>query len=101
METRTRAGVVTLGILSLIILSTLTLALAAPETEGSANHVIYEYGEDVGPDAEDGSQYRADAGHSGYTTSQLPSDRSPVWKWEGKAPSGLIVLPISRTCDVW
>ncbi|MEA1909371.1 MAG: PQQ-binding-like beta-propeller repeat protein [Euryarchaeota archaeon] len=86
METRTRAGVVTLGIISLIVLSTLTLALAAPETDGSANHVTYGYGEDVGQDAEDWSQYRADAGHSGYTVSQLPSDLSMVWKYEGAAP---------------
>ena len=101
LETRTRAGVVMLGILSLIVLSTLTLALAAPETGGSANRVAYEYGEDVGHDAEDWSQYRADAGHSGYAASQLPSDRSTLCKWEGKTPSGLIVLPIARTCDVW
>jgi outer membrane protein assembly factor BamB len=78
---------VTLGILSLIVLSTLTLALAAPETDGSnMNRVTYWKGEEAGPDAEDWSQYRADAGHSGYTASQLPSDLSLVWKYEGKAP---------------
>ncbi len=101
METRTRAGVLMLRILSPIILNTRTLALAAPETDGSANRVTRGYGEAVGPAAEDGSQYRADAGHSGYTANQLPSDPSRVWNWEGKALSGLIVPPIARTCDVW
>ncbi|KAF5415201.1 MAG: hypothetical protein U9N46_11930 [Euryarchaeota archaeon] len=101
METRTRAGVVALGILSLIVLSTLTLALAAPETDGGTNRVTCWTGEEAGPDAEDLPRYRADARHSEYTASQLPSDLSLVRKWEGKAPSGPIVIPISRTCDVW
>ena len=100
METKTRAGVVTLGILSLIVPSTPTPALAAPETDGGTNRVTCGADEEAGPDAEDLSQYRADAGHSRYTASQLPSDLSRIWKWEGKAPSGPIVTYTSRTCDV-
>ena len=101
VETRTRAGVMTLGILSLIILSTLTLALAAPETDDNTNRVTCWKGEEAGPDGEDLPRYRVDVGHGGYTASQLPSDRSMVRKWEGKSPSGLIAIPIVRTCDVW
>lgn len=99
METRTRAGVVTLGGISPIVLSTLTLALAAPVTGGDIMNPAYrgskeENGNDGWP------RYRADAGYSGYTASQLPSDLSLVWKWEGKAPSGPDVIYTSRTCDV-
>ena len=32
-------------------------------------------------------QYRADAGRSGYTNNQLPSDLSLIWKYEQKAPT--------------
>ena len=96
LETRTRAGVVTLGILSPIVLSTLTLALDAPETDGSTNRVTYRTGEEAGPDAGDLPRYRADAGHSGDTASHLPSDLSRIWKWEGKAPSGPNVIYIKN-----
>jgi len=55
-QLETRAGVVTLGILLLTVLGTLTLALAAPETDGSTNRATYWNGEKADPDAEDWSQ---------------------------------------------
>ncbi|NAS89244.1 hypothetical protein C4E24_05840 [ANME-1 cluster archaeon AG-394-G21] len=103
---KTKAKIAALGILLMIVISTatLTLASAAPIENGNTTNLTRGYINESSPvsfvspattfsvsslekkQGDDWPQYRADAGRSGYTTNQLPSALSLIWKYEGKVP---------------